>query len=361
MSSWSSMGLKEKIEYCQMVVRSGMLPKGLTTPEAVLVLIETGDELGLQPMQALRSINVTNGRLMLSADIAVALCLKNPKCDYFIATNSDEKSCTFETSREGKVQSLTYTLEQAKKAGLASREMWQKYPAEMLRARAKISLARLVFSDVLAGVYTEDEVSAESSHVAPIEVSVPQRQQQVPTPAISNSANVSNSKKQQLQAAKSQHPIAASTIVPVQEKVDENSQLAVPANSTQEQSSNAQDTVAEVVGSVVEKVTSVFEGAVAVVSKPKNRVPSPVGDDLTDEEAIAEYTAWIEEIEHQAQLDQLLFRLKFEEERENVKQAIRPVFKAKSDFFKQQDKQKKEAAQSSAEPFRPESDNATSR
>lgn len=342
-SAWNSMNLKEKIEYCQMVVRSGMLPKGIGTPEAVLVLIETGDELGLQPMQALRSINVTNGRLMLSADIAVALCLKNPKCDYFICTASDEKSCTFETSREGKVQSLTYTLEQAKKAGLAGREIWQKYTAEMLRARAKISLARLVFSDVLAGVYTEDEISAEPA--APVHV---------PAPVIVEQSQQQPAKQQQRKQS------AAPAVAVISAPVAEQEKITVSKSETSEE----KPVLSAEVQSAVEAVTEAFSGAkvtvktaaVTAAAAAVRKVPSPVGDDLTDEEAIAEYTQWIEEIESAAQLDQLLFRLKFEEERENVKVAIRPVFKAKDMYFKSQEKARKEAAQPSAEPFRTESD-----
>jgi hypothetical protein len=342
------MNLKEKIEYCQMVLRSGMLPKGIASAEAVLVLIETGDELGLQPMQAIRSINVTQGKLMLGADIAVALCLKNPKCDYFICTCSDERSCTFETSREGKIQSLTYSIEQAKKAGLAGREMWQKYPAEMLRARAKISLARLVFSDVLAGVYTEDEVSSQvSSPVAdaPVVVEAPVRQVQSQTPP--QQAKKASPQKQQTTTAAQAAPA---------EKADVATVVASSAEAKQPDVSAEIEVAVAAVKEVFQDATVSVSAASAPAPVKKNRVPSPVGDDLTDEEAIEEYTSWIDQIENAAQLDQLLFRLKFEEERENVKAAIRPVFKAKSDYFKQQEKAKKEAAQASAAPFRSESD-----
>jgi hypothetical protein len=217
--------------------------------------------------------------------------------------------------------------------------MWQKYPAEMLRARAKISLARLVFSDVLAGVYTEDEISAEPA--APVHV---------PAPVLVEQSQPAKHRKQ---AAAPVAPVVSSPVVEKEKSTVSKSEV-----------SEEKPLLSAEVQSAVEAVTEAFSGAkvtvktaaVTAAAAAVRKVPSPVGDDLTDEEAIAEYTQWIEEIESAAQLDQLLFRLKFEEERENVKAAIRPVFKAKDMYFKNQEKARKEAAQPSAEPFRPESD-----
>ena len=60
--------------------------------------------------------------------------------------------------------SLSYTIDQAEQAGLlkptrsGKPSNWQKMPRQMLRARAKSELARLVYPDLLAGLYTPDEL-----------------------------------------------------------------------------------------------------------------------------------------------------------------------------------------------------------
>ena len=44
------------------VVKSGFAPKDVKSPEAALVAIQMGAEVGLAPMQALQSVAVINGR-----------------------------------------------------------------------------------------------------------------------------------------------------------------------------------------------------------------------------------------------------------------------------------------------------------
>ncbi|GEM44468.1 hypothetical protein [Deinococcus cellulosilyticus] len=51
---------------CQMAevfIRSRMLPPSIQTPEQAIVIMVKGQELGLQPLQALNGINVIQGIL----------------------------------------------------------------------------------------------------------------------------------------------------------------------------------------------------------------------------------------------------------------------------------------------------------
>jgi len=72
-------------------------------------------------------------------------------------------SATFETKRKGqnKPFTLTYTLDQAKLAGLIKpRSNWEKAPQDQLVARASSKLARLIYPDLLAGMYTAEELQS---------------------------------------------------------------------------------------------------------------------------------------------------------------------------------------------------------
>lgn len=132
------------------------------TPQAVLATIMLGRELGLPAMASLRGINNIEGKHALSAALMVALVLKSGLADYFEPISFDDKQATFETKRKGARNpvTLTHTIEMATLAGLVKQKSnWERIPTEMLMARAQARLARLVYPDLLAGLYTPDELT----------------------------------------------------------------------------------------------------------------------------------------------------------------------------------------------------------
>lgn len=140
---------------------SQLLPEKLRgkAPD-VLAIVMAGRELGLQPWASLRNLHIIEGRAVLSSDGMVGVVRGSGKCEAFDMVESTDKVATFETKRVGgKATRLSFTIEEAKLAKLTDKDNWKKYPAAMLRARAQAALCRLVYQDVLAGVYSDDEVS----------------------------------------------------------------------------------------------------------------------------------------------------------------------------------------------------------
>lgn len=129
-------------------------------PANVLAAIMAGQELGFSPMAALRSIHIIKGIPKLSADAMVAAVLASGKAQYFEPTDTSATSVTWVTKRVGSTreQSITWTAEDAKRAGLTS-DNHRLYPRQMLSSRAKSELARSIYPDVLAGVYSDDEIT----------------------------------------------------------------------------------------------------------------------------------------------------------------------------------------------------------
>ena len=153
--------LTEVTDLAERLSKSSLLPKSMQgkMPD-VLVTILAGQEMGLSPMASLRNFHVVEGRPILSADGMVALVLGSGKAAYFRRSAESETSVTYETLRLGddKARTCTWTAEMIKKAGLNTKDNHRLFGRQMLAARAKAELARDVYPDVLAGVYTSEEI-----------------------------------------------------------------------------------------------------------------------------------------------------------------------------------------------------------
>lgn len=149
---------------------SGLLPRGIASPEAAFTIIATGAELGLSPMASLRSIHIIEGKPALSAALIAGIVQRRPDlCEGFALVESSDTIATYETTRRGQAPvRISFTIEQAQRAGLAGKDIWRKYPHAMLRARASAELARAVYPDVVGGLYDPDEIpGAEVRTVEP--------------------------------------------------------------------------------------------------------------------------------------------------------------------------------------------------
>jgi hypothetical protein len=175
--------VQEAAEFSRLVAESAMLQPALRNrPADVFAIVLTGMEVGLGPMQALRSISIIQGKPSMDAALLVGLAKSNPKCKYFRLVESTNEKATYETLREGspEPESITFTLDDARKLGLASKDNWQKQPATMLRARASAALARAVYQDSVLGLLAREEVGqepleAEYEEVEPAKQPEPER------------------------------------------------------------------------------------------------------------------------------------------------------------------------------------------
>ena len=77
---------------------------------------------------------------------------------------STVKICTIKGTRKdtGEVSTCSFTIEEAKAANLIKNGGgWEKYPSDMLFARAMSRLARRMFADVIGNAYVEGEIPEE--------------------------------------------------------------------------------------------------------------------------------------------------------------------------------------------------------
>lgn len=134
---------------------------GFGNAPACLAAIVMGRELGLSAIASLRGIHVIEGRPSLSAGLMVALVLRSGLAEYFEPVTISDTVATFVTKRKGarREVTLTHSIEMAEQAGLVKpNSNWLKVPTDMLVARCQARLARLVYPDLLAGLYSAEEV-----------------------------------------------------------------------------------------------------------------------------------------------------------------------------------------------------------
>jgi hypothetical protein len=121
----------------------------------------TGREFGLAAMQSLRNLFVVNNRATMSADMMSGLVFSRLPGAEINLIESTNEIATFEAKRPGgKSVRLSFSVDDAKQAALLDKENWRKYPKAMLRARALAGICRLVFPDVVSGLYTPEEMTS---------------------------------------------------------------------------------------------------------------------------------------------------------------------------------------------------------
>lgn len=162
--SYITAGLQERADYIARLAPSTILPTAYRGNAAnAFVAAETGAALGLEPLQALASIAVINGRATLSSDLMSAVIRRaghtlrivenSPESVTATLIRADDKTFKFE---------VTWDKEKATKAGLwGQRGPWSQYPTQMLRARAITEVARQGASEALMGmIYSPEDFGA---------------------------------------------------------------------------------------------------------------------------------------------------------------------------------------------------------
>jgi hypothetical protein len=146
----------------------GFVPRDLLgNPNAIAAAIMTGMEIGIGPMQALRSVHVVDGRPTLSAELMLSLAMRAGVRPQWLESTAEVAHLRL--TRPGyEAHEQRFSIAEAKQAGLAGKGNWQKYPAAMLRARALSAAMRAWCPDVIgSGVYVEGEIEPEEPREAP--------------------------------------------------------------------------------------------------------------------------------------------------------------------------------------------------
>ena len=168
----------EQMRFAEVVSQAkGMLPRAYEgNPANVLVAIQYGASLGIEPMAALQNIDVIQGTPTLSAKAVAAMVRAN---GHKLWVNEDEQNmsatCTI-VRNDDKEHPVTVTRDKAwaQRMGLLTKDNYKKQPTTMLMWRAVTACANRACPELflgLGGAYTADELH-DMDDMAPVEATV---------------------------------------------------------------------------------------------------------------------------------------------------------------------------------------------
>lgn len=138
------------------------------TAAQVAAAILTGRELGLDPMAALRSIDVIQGTPALRA-IALRGILQAQGHHIWVEEATNNRATVAGQRKDSDhIQRLTWTMDDAKSRGLTGKSNWRSQPRNMLIARCTADVARMIAADAILGLpYSAEELEDGDSNVPP--------------------------------------------------------------------------------------------------------------------------------------------------------------------------------------------------
>lgn len=156
-SGWSV--LKEQ---ATMLLKTGFLPTSLNTVEKVLAVVLTGRELNLPMMEALRGINIIQGKPSVSPQTMLALANRTGQLeDIKIQADIHVGACVTIKRKGREPHTEIFGAKEAAALGLDSKDNYKKQPVTMYKWRALAANLRVTFPDAISGLYTPDELGAE--------------------------------------------------------------------------------------------------------------------------------------------------------------------------------------------------------
>ena len=156
------MTVQEQIQYAREISKAAVLPEAYRgKPADIIVAMELGKAMGLNPMESLYRINVIKGKPTASAELIAA---QVRKAGHKLRLSKDEASqsvtCTIVRADDPDAPfSVTRDRKWAKDMGLLAKDNYRKQPMTMLTWRAITACAREACPEALYGVaYTPDEM-----------------------------------------------------------------------------------------------------------------------------------------------------------------------------------------------------------
>lgn len=141
------------------LAQSDIIPQAYRRkPANVLVAAITGRHFGWDVLTAMRNGHVIENQWAMKPEAMLGL-VRQAGHSVTSEMTPDGATVIGKRADNGDEMTVTFTIEDAKRANLANRGTWKSYPQMMCYWRAVGMLCRLLFSDLTAGVHSTEELS----------------------------------------------------------------------------------------------------------------------------------------------------------------------------------------------------------
>lgn len=171
-STQRAVSMNELASNGEHAVKTGMLPDHIKTGWQFAVIAATGHELGMQPMRAIRSLAMVKGKVVESADSQLARFKAAGGRSQFEVLD-ESRAVLHLVHPNGDRHTENFTIEDAKRAGLASNSNYSKFPKAMLRSRAITAGLKSIGWEGAVGAYDPDEIKSEEFPVPAVATTQP--------------------------------------------------------------------------------------------------------------------------------------------------------------------------------------------
>lgn len=129
-----------------------------TEAEAISIMLIAQAE-GRSPALAARDYHIIQGRPALKADAMLARFQQEGGVVEWVTYTNEKVSGKFSHPKSSPTPILIeWTIDMAKRIGLANKDNWRNYPRAMLRSRVVSEGVRTVYPGIAVGIYTVEEV-----------------------------------------------------------------------------------------------------------------------------------------------------------------------------------------------------------
>lgn len=147
----------------ELLAQSDIIPAAYRRkPANIMVAALTGRSHGWDVMTAMRNGHVVEGTWALRPEAMLGLVRR---AGHSVTAEVGVDGATLHGKRCDSGDELTvgFTIDDAKRAGLANKQVWRNYPQSMCYWRAVGMLCRFLFSDVTLGLMSAEEMGADIS------------------------------------------------------------------------------------------------------------------------------------------------------------------------------------------------------
>lgn len=130
---------------------------GIQTPDQALALCLVARSEGRDPASAAQDYNIIQGRPAKKADAMLRDFISSGGKVQWHALDNETADATFSHPAGGSVR-IDWTMARAREAGLGGKDMWKKFPRQMLRSRVVSEGVRTVCPGATSGMYVPEEV-----------------------------------------------------------------------------------------------------------------------------------------------------------------------------------------------------------